>query len=327
MPTSLLDAFRVLSSFGPPRQSLAEVDWSQYVDWSIAEGTAPLAAYNLEYRLGGAGAPAWAREQLLSVYQGSVNDNVMKLVQLKRTVGELEGRKILVLAGASFAEALYPHIAFRPVADIELLVRPGDVEGFAHFLESSNFKPAPRGEGELGHARGAFTDGRTEIYLFAEYLGADLRAEEESLFARALPMRVYGSSFYRPDLEDALLLSCLTLARQGFVAPALWYVDLRELFTGATSMAGPYSRKLDFSALAERARRWNLERALYVAASLVERLFPDAAPQAARSKPDLRPSTRKLLDRWVVSPAAAVEKMRTLRGSEKLRRFLTGGRR
>ncbi len=60
--------------------------------------------------------------QLLSVYQGTANDNVMKLVNFKRVVDDLEGRKVVLLGGASFAEALYPHIAFRPVIDIALLL-------------------------------------------------------------------------------------------------------------------------------------------------------------------------------------------------------------
>src|SRR4051812_43134010 len=93
MPTSLQEAFRVLASFEPARVSLREASWEEYVPWAIAQGLAPLAAYNLEYRLAGAGAPQWTRDQLLSIYQGSVNDNVMKLVHFKRTVDALQGRR------------------------------------------------------------------------------------------------------------------------------------------------------------------------------------------------------------------------------------------
>ena len=80
MAPSLLDTFRTLASFSPPRASLRGAPWEAYVDWSIAQGLAPLAAYNLEYRLGGGGAPEWVRDRLLSVYQGSLNDTVMMLV-------------------------------------------------------------------------------------------------------------------------------------------------------------------------------------------------------------------------------------------------------
>ena len=101
MAPTLLDTFRVLSSFSPARQSLADAPWDAYVDWAIANGLAALSAYNLEYRLAGGDAPEWARDQLLSVYQGTANDNVMKLVNFKRIVDKLEGRKVLVLGGAS----------------------------------------------------------------------------------------------------------------------------------------------------------------------------------------------------------------------------------
>src|SRR5215469_4975814 len=134
MAPSLLETFRILASFSPPRVSLSGAPWQEYVDWSIAQGLAPLAAYNVEYRLGGAGAPEWARDRLLSVYQGSLNDNVMKLVNFKRAIGALEGRRIIVLGAASFAEALYPHVAFRPVLDLDLLVARMDLAPLAAYL-------------------------------------------------------------------------------------------------------------------------------------------------------------------------------------------------
>src|SRR5689334_18135088 len=109
----LLRTFRALSSFSPSRAELRGAPWEEYVDWAIGQGLAPLAAYNLEYRLAAANTPDWVRERLLSVYQGVANDNVMKLVSFKRAIDELEGRKLLLLGGASFAEGLYPHVAFR----------------------------------------------------------------------------------------------------------------------------------------------------------------------------------------------------------------------
>src|SRR5215469_17329582 len=140
MAPSLLDTFRILASFSPSPVSLSGAPWQEYVDWSIAQGLAPLAAYNLEYRLGGGGAPEWARDRLLSVYQGSLNDNVMKLVNFKRAVDELEGRRIVLLGAASYAESLYPHVAFRPVVELDLLLSITDLDAFAGFLGRSEFR-------------------------------------------------------------------------------------------------------------------------------------------------------------------------------------------
>src|SRR3954467_6765364 len=121
MPATLTEMFRALSSFTPSRVDLRGAPWETYVDWAIAQGLAPLAAYNLEYRLGGGGAPEWVRDRLLSVYQGALHDNVMKLVNFRRATGDVEGQRWVVMGGASFAEALYPHVAFRPVLEIQLL--------------------------------------------------------------------------------------------------------------------------------------------------------------------------------------------------------------
>ena len=322
MAPSLLDTFRILSSFYPPRGSLREAPWEQYVDWAIAQGLAPLAAYNLEYRLAGAGAPEWARDRLLSVYQGSVNDNVMKLVNFKQIVDELEGRKLLVMGAAAYAEAVYPHVGFRPVLDIQVLLKRVDVEGFSGYLSQHHFKPE-KDETNSGAAK-LLSDGRTAIYLFADVLGSGRREAVQGIFERARPWKVYGPSIFRPDLEDAILLLCLEHARQGYQVPWLSFIDLRELVTGATSMGGIYSRPLEVAALLDRARELRLERALYTSLSIIERLFPETASAVGAARPPLRRATRELLNRLVVEPVSVPGSRGVLRGADRLRRLLTG---
>jgi hypothetical protein len=316
---SLLETFRVLSAFDPPRGSLRHAPWEEYVDWAIAQGLAPLAAYDLEYRLGGADAPQWARDRLLSIYQGSLNDNVMKLVNFKRCVDELQGRKIVLLGSASFAEALYPHVAFRPLADLHVLVRAGEAQGFCGFLRRFEFQPA-------GAERGVMhlSDGRTELYIHGGLLGD--AAEDAALLSRALPLRAFGPSVYRLDLEDSILATCLEHSRAGYDVPTISFVDLRELLLGAPALQGPYSRPFERDLLVQRARAWRIERALFTSASVIGRLFPDAAAAAQRALPELRPASRALLERLVVGPVAHVGHLRSFRGTERLRRLLAGGR-
>jgi Uncharacterised nucleotidyltransferase len=325
MPLSLLELFRLLASFSPPRVSLRGAPWEQYVDWAIANGLAPLAAYNLEYRFAGEGAPEWARDRLLSVYQGSVNDNVMKLVSFKRAVDDLLGRRLLLLGGASFAETLYPHVAFRPVPEIRIRVERADLEPFVGYLQQHEYRSLPDTVGLEGAER-AVTDDHTPILLYTDLLGPGFREEERALVDRALPVKVYGPSVFRPALEDALLLVCLEQARAGFDVPMLSFVDLRELVLGSPSMAGAYARPHDASAVRERAAAWGLERAVYAALSIVERLFPETRPAVAKARPELRATTRTLLDRVVVGPLSELGRIRVTRGAERLRRLLTGGR-
>ena len=322
MAPSLLDTFRLLSSFEPPRGSLRDAPWEAYVDWAIAQGLAPLASYNLEYRLPGSNAPEWARDRLLSIYSGSVNDNVMKLVNFKQCLDELEGRQLLVLGGASFADSIYPHVGFRPVLEIQVLLRRMDVEGFSGYLAQHEFRPLP--EEPLHGAQKILSDGRTPLFLYADVLGPSRQAEVRDIFSRAQPMKMYGPSVFRPALEDAVLLVCLEHAREGYQVPWLSFVDLRELVLGAPTMGGVYSRPLDVPVLLERARAWRLERALFTSLSIIGRLFPETLPLVQAAQPPLRRATRELLERLVVAPASEPGKMRQLRGAERLRRLLTG---
>lgn len=324
MTESLQELFRTLASFSPPRRSLAAAPWEDYVDWSISQGLAPLAAYNLEFKLGGAEAPDSARDRLLSVYQGSVNDNVLKLVTFKRAVGALLGRKFIVLGGAAFAEALYPHVGFRPVLEVDVLAQPEDLEPFTRFLCEGGLVPAP----ELASARGArsaVTDGRIRVCLFSNLLGPKHASEEAALFARATPVRAYGPSAFRLDLEDAILVLCLEQARAGYEVPLIGFVDLRELLLGAPSVSGAWTRPVDFEALRARAAEWRLDRALHASVRIAAALFPEVASAAERAAPPLPAATRALLERGVVSPVSSVGRARN-RGLARLRRILSGGR-
>ncbi len=321
MAPSLLDTFRILASFSPVRTSLRDAPWEEYVDWAIGQGLAPLAAYNLEYRFGGGGAPDWARDRLLSVYQGSLNDNVMKLVNFKRAVDALQGRRIVLLGAASYAESLYPHVAFRPVLDLDLLLPAADLDGLAGFLGKSEFKPAE------SHRRvRVLSDGRTQITLHGGLLGQGFEDEDRALLDRALPLRAFGPSFFRLDGEDALLASILEQAHAGYSVPAITFVDLRELLLGAPSMQGAYSRPLDLAKIRVRAERWRLQRAVYASTRIVAALFPETKAIADSLAQDLRPASRALLDGLVVSPLAHLGGMRETRGAGRLRRLLTGGR-
>lgn len=323
---TLLETFRVLSSFAPSRVDLRKAPWEQFVEWAIVQGVAPVAAYNLEYRLAGAGAPTWARDRMLSVYQGSANDNVMKLVNFKQIVDELQGRKLLLLGGAAFSEALYPHIAFRPVLDVQILLRSSDLQGFSGFLTQHQFGADPDVESlawELRAQKG-LSDGRTPILLYSDILGPGLAEEEKGIFERALPMRFYGPSIFRPDLEDALLLQTLELGRRGFEVPALFFIDLREMLLGAPDMGGAYSRPCDTDLVRERAAKWKLERGLYTALAIVSKLFPETAEIASRAMPKLRGATRSLLDRTVVNPVSSISSMRPIKGVGRVRQLLAG---
>jgi hypothetical protein len=206
--------------------------------------------------------------------------------------------------------------------DIRLLVPPADLGPFANYLKHAQFVPDDQTT-EPGRAERVLTDTRTLLFLHGRL--APTPALDQELLARTLPMKVYGPSVRRLDLEDAVLVQALLLARAGFEVPMLEFVDLRELVLGAPSMGGVYSRPADAGALLERAKAWKVERALFAALSIVERLFPETAEAVAPLKPDLFLPVREVLERAVVGPVAEVGRTEGFRGEDVLRSLLAGG--
>jgi hypothetical protein len=321
MATTLPELFRTLASFSPRAADLGSAPWERYVDWALGQGLASMAAYNLEYRMATGGAPDWVRDRLLAVHQGAANDVVMKLVNFKRSVDALEGRRVILLGAASFAESLYPHVAFRPVSEIQVLVPKRDVDAFANFLGRSDFRPQEDAN-VPPHVDRVLSDTRTTVLVHGGVLGEP--AEDEALFVRSLPMAVFGPSIRRLDLEDALLVQVLFMARAGFEVPMIDFVDLRELVSGASSVNGVYSRPPDVDLVKRRAKAWKLDRALWAALGVVGRLFPEVSDAAERLSPELLPPTREVLKRLLVDPLSDIGRMREFAFAEQLRAVLAG---
>ncbi len=317
----MLELFQTLTSFSPRPIDLRTAPWEAFCDWAIGQGLAPLAAHNLEYRLGASGSPEWVRHRLLSLYQGIANDNVMKLVHVKRSIAELEGRKIVLVGAASFAESLYPHVAFRPVIDVRLFVPPADVEPLAKWLRRGEFK-VQEGESDRFGASKVLSDTRTELFIHAGFF--DDERQNEALMSRTIPMKAFGASARRFDLEDALLVHVLLMARSGFEVPMLDFIDVRELILGAPSMGGSYSREIDARTVSTRAQSWKLNRGLWCALKVVERLWPETHAHVARLLPDVSFPVREILERLVVSPLAEIGRTQGFKGENALRSILSG---
>lgn len=312
-----------LTSFAPARVKASPETWAEVMQLAPPHGVAPLVAYNLEYRLGGANAPQPVRDVLMGQYQGALADNIFKLVNLKTALAQAPGKPVLLLEAAAFADTLYPHVAFRPTHELRLLVHDHDLADVHRGFGAAGYGPTDEGD-PLG-GQSVLSDGRTQIVLHTQLFGAKHRAAEAALWTRASKAMAYGRDALRPAMEDALLCAVLLQARAGFDCALLQTLDLRELVRGSPDLGGPYSRALDPHVVQERARLFRFDRALWAAMELVAALFPDLSEKARALQPPLRPASAALLRRWVVEPASRLHRTRAPRGLERLRTLLAGG--
>jgi len=300
----LLDALRALTAFQPP-PALPACDLGLLGDVLVAHGLAPMASYHVENGRIGAGLPDAFRERLLSQYQGVVNDNVLKLVTLRNALKDAGDVPVVLLEAAAYVDWLYPHMAWRPVADLRLAVRGEDGARFAAAI-SGTFRVAGTG---AGGRTATFTDGKIELQLQEGlWPGAP---EDGPLFSRRRPALAFGPSAARPGPEEALLATVADMGRSGLFAPLVAYVDLRELVGRVEDAAG----------LKARAAALGLSRALHGATLLVARFFPETADAAAAIQPGLALAERLAVER-LAEAASDPSRLTHLRGAEAAARLL-----
>ncbi|MBI5544034.1 MAG: nucleotidyltransferase family protein [Deltaproteobacteria bacterium] len=320
----LLDALRLLTSLelphrratSGPREHL-QVRWAEVADTAVFHGLAPLVSYNLEYRLGGAGAPEEIHDQLLGYYHGTLTDNVFKLVHLKRLLCGAEDVEVVLLEAAAYADALYPHVAFRALPELRLLVRRGDFPKLA----SAGGPLGLRIEGVEGDAV-VLTDGRVRFLLHDALFGQRWGAAEEEIWARGAPAKAFGPRVRRPAIEDAILVQVVLMARSAFASPLIEYVDLRELVLGSPAQRGSWDRPPDAAVLKSRAQKQGLSRALWCALQLLIHFFPGAQGGAMVLLPELPAAVRGLLEAGVLLPSRNLDRTRVNRAAEEIRKLL-----
>ena len=103
--------------------------------------------------------------------------------------------------GACLAEAVYGNIALRPMGDIDLMVRPGDVPEALEILRSLGFESEspidPVAEQTINHgapltaptARGSISTGRSSTPRYHGGFGPD---DLDGLWSRAVPATIAG---------------------------------------------------------------------------------------------------------------------------------------
>jgi hypothetical protein len=159
--------------------------------------------------------------EVYEIMKGRYLQSMVKSMASERQLKELlsafgrENIRVIVIKGQAAAWSLYPDPAMRPVTDIDILVRPGDVHRSGVVLEKLGYrclKKKYRISIERYHEekfeRDKAKDCMVEIQwnIFPFYAINEL-ADTEPLFARAVKVKMNGISFDTLHPVDALIFS------------------------------------------------------------------------------------------------------------------------
>lgn len=155
----------LLALLRSPPQPPAAPDWDAIVGLAVAHGVGPL----LGRALAECGcAPGEVRERLAAERRAVALANLRKHGELRRIVPALaaEGIDLIPLKGLQLAEAVYGDMSLRPMSDMDLLVRRGDVGRALAVLRRQGYGH----DVELSDAAGAMLDSKCNVGLEHESL-------------------------------------------------------------------------------------------------------------------------------------------------------------
>ena len=231
--------------------------------------------------------PATARETLESLFRVGLAKNLFLSAELLRLLDGLSqhGISVLPYKGPTLAQSLYGDIALRSFSDLDLLVRMHDVQPAAEALEALGYvaqQPVPpdRRRAHLALASEQMFRRREGAALVElqwriapSYFSVDFDFE---WFWRTA-VRVPLGSCQVPALAPEALLLALAVhgAKHGWES-LVWIVDIAQLLESHPG--------LDWDSVLRHARFLGIERLLFLALVLAEKLTGAALPVAVRQQ-------------------------------------------
>jgi putative nucleotidyltransferase-like protein len=236
------------------------VDWPALVELATREGTAPLLHSHLRRLDLLERLPNAARLRLSDVVRGVWAANAALASHWGEATAALQqaGVATLTLKGMALANMVYAERGLRPMADVDLLVRPADRDVAVATLRGLEYETPGHAADELGASR-SFAElvregSRIDLHWHAaRYLRFEriVEVDHEGLWARARPLVTAEGQSLMLSPEDLLLHLVLHLTLGSDFARVLWYADI-------DAVVRRYATDLDWRRLEREAERWRI---------------------------------------------------------------------
>lgn len=211
---------------------------------------------------------------------------------------------LVLLKGLALGPTVYPEIATRPAADIDLLVPPARFDEVVGFLEGEGF----RHKQIIWHAIALTRDDVPELDLHrSPYHETYKQASVAPLFQRLLPMPSHPAKVFMLGQEDQLLHAVSHGLRMNVVSPLRWVVDATLLLR---SSAGSF----DWRLFLNEAERLDHQEAARLGLEIIGRLdgvlVPATIQRQLASRRSGKAGKKFMEQRSIFSPIAIWRRLR-----------------
>ncbi|SDS29029.1 Uncharacterised nucleotidyltransferase [Paenibacillaceae bacterium GAS479] len=160
--------------------------------------------------------PAWLHGELKAESERVLFQNMLIRAEQRKLLRafEKEGIPLITLKGIRMAERFFGHFAARPTTDMDVLVRPADLERASALLQKLSFVESEQPDEDHFHLLfNKFYDNPMFPFLAVELHWSILRShghetDMESLWSRTMPLSGYNHIFELND-EDCLYHTAL----------------------------------------------------------------------------------------------------------------------
>jgi Uncharacterised nucleotidyltransferase len=260
-----------------------QIRWKVVFDLADRHGVQPLLYQALSPKQDI--VPAADMRTLAHLYQTNVHKTLFLSRELIHILGRLQeaGIEVIPYKGVALAEGIYGDMALRQAGDIDLLIRARDLPRIRETLREIGYVPhSPLSAAEeRAHLKSGYecvfdsAAGRNllEVQWAVQPRFYAMDYDQESLFQRAVSIRVAGHDVKTPSADD-LFLILSTHAAKHVWERLIWLCDLAKI------MQLP---QLNWGWIGSQAKELGIERILRVTLLLTNRLLHVAIPAGGES--------------------------------------------
>jgi hypothetical protein len=291
-------ASRTSADPGELRALAAGVDWAVTLEAARLHGVTPLLWWNLS-RAGDDAVPADQAAVLQDNFHRNAAHGLLMQREAIRILDLLRHRGIRAIPykGPVLASTVYGNVALRTYSDLDIVVRPRDVDRALALLLDDAYRivhsgaERARDEHHHWHHELRREDGRVKVELHWSFAPRSWRfmRDLEPVWGRLEPWDVGGERVDGLCPEDLLMVLCAHGARHWWLR-LLWVADIAELVRARTDM--------DWDRVLGDARHSGGQRLTLAGLALAEELLdaplPPVVLDAMRADPVVRSVSAQL---------------------------------
>ncbi len=271
----------------PAKYITHATDWEHIVTLARRHGVASLILQALDHATDPCPVPQPLLDKLRQEYHATAFKNMSLVKEYHRIAEVLSNNKIgfIPLKGISFLGSIYPNIAVRPCADIDILVSKKEVPLAEKTLLASGYNKLKLSAAEqsTGYHSVFHKQHRTlsitiELHWDIDISESPYEIDIEEIFDRAAAVDEPGYTYLSPCIEDTIILNSYHIMRS--ITPDK--IMLLKNFCDVAKIITRNLNTIDWNTLQTRLEAYRVERPVLLVLLLIQEFFDTPVPLPLR---------------------------------------------